>query len=280
MPERWKVSLTLIAIVGMIAMAFPAAYAGVPDLVQSFYVPQAGSTTAPLEGTSTPNPSFRFFRACPNNDGGASLPNNARIKVVVRDVNGTGIQGIAAADICLLFNGGTPAQLFTGVGADSVIANARYNQTPLCPDLRCVQADDQTDVNGTTFITFTGSTAGSPGIGTRNPLRKWGHYDTEIPVYVLGFKISGRLTTAAPIVPYTLRIKNFDHTGGLTTALDQGETVATADYNAIVINLGVDNAISYWRDFDSTGGVGAVGVTDYNAVTLHVGHDCDSPNNP
>ncbi len=280
MPERWKSSLLLIAMVGMIAMAVPAAYAGVPDVSQSFYVPQAGSTTAPLEGASSPNPSFRFFRACPNNDGGASLPNNARVKVVVRDVNGNGIQGIAAADICLLFNGGTPAQSFSGVGADSVIANAQFNQTPLCPDVRCVQADDQTDATGTAFITFTGSTAGSPGVGTRSSLRKWGHYDMEIPVYVLGFKISGRLTTASANGTYTLRIKNFDWTGGLGTALNQGETVTSADFNGVAVNIGVDNVISYWKDFDYTGGTGAVGVTDFNAISAHVGHDCDSPNNP
>jgi len=275
-----KVAKLGIAIAAVLAWIVPAAYAGVPDIAQSFYVPQAGSTTAPLEGTSSPNPSFRFFRACPNNDGGASLPNSARVKVVVRDVNGTGIAGIAAADICLLFNGGTPAQLFSGVGADSIVANAQYNQAPLCPDVRCVQADDQTDATGTAFITFTGSTAGSPGVGSRNPLRKWGHYDTEIPVYVLGFKISGRLTTASANGTYTLRIKNFDHTGGLGTALNQGETVTSADFNAVAIGINVDNAISYWRDFDYTGGVGAVGVTDFNAISLHVGHDCDSPNNP
>jgi hypothetical protein len=266
--------------VGMIATAIPAAYAGVPDIVNSYYVPQAGSTTAPLEGLSTPNPSFRFFRACPNNDGGASLPNNARIKVVVRDVNNVGIKGVAAADICLLFNGGTPAQSFSGVGADSVIANGTFNQVPLCPDIRCVQADDQTDSLGTTYITFTGATVGSPGVGTRNALRKWGHYDTEIPVYVLGFKIAGRLTTASVNGTYTLRIKNFDWTGGLGTALNQGETVTSADFNGVAINLGVDNAISYWRDFDYTGGAGAVGATDFNAVGLHVGHDCSHPNNP
>jgi len=275
-----KVAKLGIAIAAVLAWIVPAAYAGVPDVTQSFYVPQAGNTTTPLEGLSVPNPSFRFFRACPNNDGGASLPNNARIKVVVRDVNGTGIAGIAAADVCLLFNGGTPLQGFSGVGADSVIANAQFNQTPLCPDVRCVQADAETDALGTTFITFAGSTVGSPGVATRSPLRKWGHYDTEVPVYVLGFKIAGRLTTASANGTYTLRIKNFDHTLGLGTALNQGETVTSGDFNAIAINIGVDNIFSYWRDFDYTGGAGGVGVTDFNAISLHVGHDCDSPNNP
>ena len=222
-----KVAKLGIAIAAVLAWIVPAAYAGVPDVSQSFYVPQAGSTTAPLEGTSSPNPSFRFFRACPNNDGGASLPNNARVKVVVRDVNGNGIQGIAAADICLLFNGGTPLQSFSGVGADSVVSNAQFNQTPLCPDVRCVQADDQTDASGTTFITFTGSTAGSPGVGTRSPLRKWGHYDFEIPVYVLGFKISGRLTTASANGTYSLRIKNEEDCSKGGVSNRQGVTTTT-----------------------------------------------------
>ncbi|MGH7681519.1 MAG: hypothetical protein ACRENN_05985 [Candidatus Eiseniibacteriota bacterium] len=286
MPKRWESSLLLIAAVGMITMAFPAAYGAVPSTSKSFYVPQAGSTTAPLEGASSPNPSFRFFRSCPNNDGGASLPNNARIKVVVRDGADHGIAGIAAADILLLFNGGTPEQGFSSpggpsvVGADSIIANAQFNQTPLCPDVRFVQADDQTDATGTTFITFTGSTPGSPGVGKRDPLRKWGHYDTEIPLYVVGLRISGRLTTASANGTYTLRIKSFDWTGGLGTALNQGETVTSADFNGVAVNIGVDNAISYWKDFDHTGGSGAVGVTDFNAISLHVGHNCGTPNNP
>jgi len=265
---------------GPIGLAAPAARADVPDVRRSFYVPQAGSTTAPLEGASTPNPSFRFFRACPNNDGGASLPNNARIKVVALNAAGEGIAGIAAADIWMLLNGGTPAQGFSGEGTDSVIANAQFNQAPLCPDVRFVEADGPTDASGVTFITFTGSTPGSPGVGTRNPLRKWGHYDTEIPVHVVGLKLSGRLTTASANGTYTLRIKSFDWTGGLGTALNQGEAVTINDYNGVAVNLGVDNAISYWKDFDYTGGAGAVGVTDFNAITEHIGHDCDSPNNP
>ena len=284
MPEKWKSSLTLVAILGMIAMAIPAAYAGVPDVTQSFYVPQAGNTTTPLEGLNVPNPSYRFFRACPNNDGGASLPNNARVKVVVRDVNGTGIAGIAAADVCLLFNGGTPLQGFSGVGADSVIANSQYNQIPLCPDVRCVQADAETDATGTTFITFTGSTAGSPGVGTRNGLRKWGHYDTEIPVYVLGFRISGRLTTTSANGTYALRIKNFDYLGGLGTAQDVGEVVDT-EFANFVFNVGNGNALSYWRDFNYTCLLGVGGCTgadndDFATLVFHITHGCNFPNNP
>jgi hypothetical protein len=278
MPERWKLSLTVIATMGMIAMTLPAAYAGVPDTNNSFYVPQAGTVGTPLEGLSA-TPSYRFFRGCPNNDGVTSFPNNARVKVVVRDVNGNGIAGIAAADICLLFNGGTPAQSFSGVGADSVIANAQFNQSPLCPDVRCVQADDQTDATGTTYITFTGSTPGSPGVGTRSPFRKWGHYDTEIPVFVLGFKLQGRITTASANGTYTLQIKSYDHTGGLGTALNQGEAVTAADFNAVAVNVGAPvNALTWWRDFDSTGG--PIAAADFNVIAQHVTHNCTFPNNP
>jgi len=273
MPERWKLSLTSIAVTGMIAMAMPA-FAGVPDVVQSFYVPQRGSVGTPLEGAQA----VAFFRACPNNDGGTSLPNNARIKVVVRDVNGNGIAGVAAADICLLFNGGTPAQGFSGVGADSVIANAQFNQAPLCPDVRCVQADEQTDATGTTFITFTGATAGSPGIGTRNPFRKWGHYDTEIPVFVLGFKLSGRLTTASANGTYTLQIKNYDSTLiGLGTAMNLGEQITSSDFAAIANGINVNNQFSFWRDFDSNG---IVASADFSQIVQHQNHNCIAPNNP
>jgi hypothetical protein len=272
MPERWKWSLTAVALMGMIAMAIPA-FAGVPDVTQSFYVPQSGTTGAPSEGTTA----ARLFRACPNNDGGASLPSSVRVKVVVKDVNGNGIPNVAAADICLMFNGGTPAQSFTGVGADSIIANSAFNTSPLCPDVRCVQADDQTDANGVTYITFTGATPGSPGVGTRNAQRKWGHYDTAIPVYVLGFQLSGRLTSGSANGTYTLRIKNFDWTGGLGTTPNQGEQVSATDFNGIANGLNINNAISYWKDFDSSGTVNA---TDLNQIAAHTSHSCTSPNNP
>jgi hypothetical protein len=268
-----KVAKLGIATAAVMAWIVPAAYAGVPDPAASFYVPQRGTVASPIEGTSATT----VFRACPNNEGGTSLPNSGRVKVVVRDSNSNGIPGIAAADICLLFNGGTPAQGFSGVGADSVIANGQFNQSPLCPDVRCVQADAETDATGTTYITFTGSTPGSPGVGTRNPLRKWGHYDTKIPVYVLGFEILGRLTTGGAANSYTLQIKNYDHTGGLGTALNQGSAVSSADFNAIANNIGINNAQTWWRDFDSTGGISS---SDFNLIATHTSHDCDTPNNP
>src|SRR6267142_2197693 len=145
-----KVAKLGIAIAAVLAWIVPAAYAGVPDVTNSFYVPQRGPVGTPIEGAGA----VTFFRVCPNNDP-TGIAQAARIKVVVRDVNGTGIVGVAAADICMLFNGGTPAQGFSGVGSDSVIANRQLN--PTCPDVRCAQADGPTDANGTTYITFYGS---------------------------------------------------------------------------------------------------------------------------
>ena len=80
---------------------------GLPDLAQSYFVPQADPPQGGLaEGTAA----TKFFRACPNNDGGSSLPSNARIKIVLRDTNGAPVVGLPAASIAILFNGGTPAQ--------------------------------------------------------------------------------------------------------------------------------------------------------------------------
>jgi hypothetical protein len=276
MLEKWKASLFAVGIVALVLAGIPAAYAGVPDVNASFYVPQAGNTTTPLEGASAPK-SFSFFRGCPNNDG-ASYANNSRVKVVVRDANGNGIPGVSAADICLLFNGGTPAQGFSGVGADSVLANNQYSVGAVCPDVRCVQADDQTDASGVAYITFTGSVPGSPGVGQRNTGRKWGHYDTEIPVYVLGFKIQGRLTTASANGSYVLQLKSFDVAGGLTVALNQGEIVNSADVNTVTSQIGQSfNFLTWWRDFNWDN---LVNSTDVTAMLAHLNHTCISPSNP
>jgi hypothetical protein len=238
-----------------------------PSADSSYFVPQAGPYSTPVEGDEA----VTFFRTCPNNDGNGSLPELARILVVVKQASGLPIPGIPASSICILFNGGTPAQGFSGLGADSVIANSTWNQSPSCPDVRCVQADGPTDANGAAYITFTG--AG----GVRDPLRKWGHYDTELPVYVSGVKISGRLTSASLNGTYVLRIKNMDLVGGLAAVANQGELVSALDFNAIASSLGINNALSYWRDFDSDG---VVGMSDFNLITFHVSHDCDTPNNP
>lgn len=261
--------VVLAALAGWCApVTAPASSFGVPDISQSFYVPQAVEDSV---GVVEGDEAIQFFRACPNNDGDSSLPNNARVKVVLRDVNGNGVPDVSPADICILLNGGTPAQGFSGVGADSVIANTTWNQSPLCPDVRCIPADAPSDVNGVTFITFTG-----PG-GVRDPNRKWGHYDSTLPVSVLGFSLAGRLTSSSLNGTYILRIKNFDHTGGLGAALNQGESVSVADFNAIATGLGVNNALSYWRDFDSNG---EVDIADFNMISYHIAHDCDTPNNP
>jgi hypothetical protein len=128
------------------------------------------------------------------------------------------------------------------------------------------------------FITFTGSVPGSPGVGQKSTLRRWGHYDTEIPVYVLGFKIQGRLTTAAANGSYILQIKSFDVAGGLTTALNQGEIVNSGDFNTVTSQIGVAfNFLTWWRDFNFDN---VVNSTDFSAMTAHLNHTCSSPNNP
>jgi hypothetical protein len=144
-----------------------------------------------------------------------------------------------------------------------------------------VDADAPTDAQGTTYITFTGADRSVPGVGqaypNNNRNRKWGHYDSDLPVYVVGFRLSGRMTTGSANGTYTLRIKNMDWTGGLGTALNQGEAVTVADFNGIANGIGIENAISYWKDFDSLNGVTA---TDLNIITSHLNHDCDTPANP
>jgi len=266
MRSRWKAVLLAGASLALMAAAVPV-MAGIPEVTASFYVPQTGTVASPTEGTVA----IRNFRMCPNNDGLTNLPNNARIKVVVRDVNNNPIPNIAAADICILFNGGTSAQGFSGTGADSVIANSTWNTTPLCPDIRCVAADAPTDANGTTYITFGGADVNNPGVFLRSSNRKWGHYDTTLPVYVLGFQLQGRITSASLNGTYTLRIKSYDLTGGLAAVANQGETVTSADYNLVSNNINGTGIGSYWRDFDSSG---AVTSTDLNPVNTHFNHNC------
>ena len=242
---------------------------------QSYYVPQTGPVATPTEGTSA----TALFKMCPNNDGGTSLPNSARLKVVVLDGSFVPVPGVPAAEICLLFNGGTAAQGFTGLGADSVIANSTWNQSPLCPDVRCVAADAPTDAAGMTYVTFTGTdgTEANRGVGVRDPNRKWGHYDSEIPVYVSGYKIRGQLTSLPGSPAYTLRIKSFDVSGGLGAVLNQGEAVTTTDYNTMVANLNKSNIITYWLDFNNSN---TVTTLDYNQMAAHLNHNCWTPDNP
>jgi hypothetical protein len=146
---------------------------------------------------------------------------------------------------------------------------------PLCPDVRYLNADAPTDAAGVTYITFTGA-SDEPGVGTRDPARKWGHYDYELPVFVQGFKLPGRLVEAAANGSYILQIRNFDFTtAGLGAVMNLGETVTASEFN--YMNAHSSNQpgpFNYWVDFD---GNGSVGASDFNAFVAHQGHDCDSP---
>jgi hypothetical protein len=259
--------------VALSVAAIPA-HAGVPDVARSFFIPQATVSGVTVDGTNA----RQYFRACPNNDGGASLFNDARLKVFVIDVNNQPIAGIAAADICVLFNGGIAAQGFSGIGADSIIANSTYNNgagaAALCPDVRCLTADAPTDAAGTTTITFAGADPLVPGVTLRNANRKWGHYDSELPVFVLGYKLSGKLTSGGTLGEYTLQIKNFDTFGSPTTNLNEGELVDQQDFNVIANNINSTNALSFWRDLDWNGFVDG---NDFNIVSNHTPHTCESP---
>ncbi len=261
------------AVFAWTAMADPTLNASPPSVPGSFYVPQAVNVFGTLlEGTAAiPN-----FRACPNNDA-PSVPNNARIKVKLMNGANPNVN-FPAWDIYVLFNGGTAAQGFSGQGADSVVANSVWNQAPLCPDVQLIQADAPTDANGETYITFKGALPSNPGVAVRDPSRKWGHYDSELPVYASKVKLPGRLTAASGDGTYVLQIKNLDLEGGIGAG--PGEQVLSNDFNSVAIHTGELDSVdakNWWRDFDSDG---TVGVTDYNLISGHVGHSCTSPNNP
>jgi len=247
--------------------------APIPDPGNSYFVPQSGPVGLPAEGQQA----YKYFRQCPNNDGGSVLPTtqSPRIKVVLRDAANQPLPGVTADDVLVLLNGGTPAQSLIGDGADSVIASAAMNPTEGCPDLRYLTADSTTDAVGTTYVTFSGHS--SPGHGLEDPSRKWGHYDSELPIYARTVRLSGRETTASANGTYVLRIKSMDWTGGLGTTLNQGETVTITDFNGVANMLGVNNAISYWKDFNSENGVDGV---DLNIITRHVNHNCETPDAP
>jgi hypothetical protein len=266
-----KVAKLGIAMAVLAVLIVPAAYAGVPDITQSFYVPQSGSVTTPTEGALA----IANARRCPNDDGIQVLRLNARLKVVVKASDGSPIVGIPASDICVLFNGGTPAQGFSGAGDDSIIANFQFNQLSNCPDVRCVQADAATDGTGTTYITWIGSTPGSPGVGTRDPFRKWGGYAGDIPVMVLGFKLQGRLTTASANGTYTAHVKSLDFVGGRTTLVNQGELVNSLDINPVQSDAVPGKPYKYNEDFDNNGIVNSI---DLNFIKAHNNHKCNSPN--
>ncbi len=257
----------------LLALAFFSAQAGaaVVDPARSFFTPQAGlNYSAPLEGLDA----VRYFRMCPNNDGGgsvpfnaggASLPLNARLKIKLVDTDGAPMT-VSASDIYILFNGGTSPQGFSGVGADSIIANFQYNQIANCPDVRRIFADHDTNpLTGETFVTLTGVD------GIRASNRKWGNYEGDIPVFALGVLLSGRLLPSSTQGSYTLHIKNFDSEGGRTTIPNQGELVNIGDYNGL--SSGID-MYRYSVDFDSDG---AVCLTDMNMLLWHYFHKCNVP---
>src|ERR1700741_4486710 len=263
-PPRSRHTFLILLLLGHTATARAQA----PDPFHSYFTPESGTVASPVVG----NAAVAAFHACPNNDGGSSLPNHARIRVVLRDAAGAPIAGVDPADICVLFNKGTWEQGFTGEGADSIIANGDYNPSPLCPDVRCVTADAPTDLSGTTYVTFAGANASAPGVTARNPNRKWGHYDRELPVSALGVRLDGRLTANDPAGFYELRIKSFDHVDGLEPSLHKGESVGPSDFNAVANQMGDTGPLSYWRDFDSSS---LVGPEDFNMITYHSTHDCD-----
>jgi subtilisin family serine protease len=235
-----------------------------PDSVESFYVPQAVVSGSVVEGPAA----TQYFLTCPNTDGTQVLKNSARIKVVVKDAGGVGIAGISASDVFILLNGGTQPQGLIGEGADSVIANSQWNPNDNCPDLRVIPADGPTDATGTSFITFIG--AG----GQRDSTRKWGHYDSTLPIYVLGTRLSGRAYTDPTSASYSLTIRNVDTQGGLTASPNVGEVVNALDRNPVITHI-ANGTYLYWLDYDESGDVNQV---DLNFVTIHFNHRCRTPN--
>ena len=265
-----------IAMAVLAVLIVPAAYAGVPDVTQSFFVPQSGSITTPTEGAAAITNAVR----CPNDDGSTVLRSAARLKIVVKASNGTPIVGIPASDICVLFNGGTPAQGFSGVGDDTIVANSQYS-TVGCPDVRCVQADGPTDAAGVAYITWLGhDPALPPGTANttpfRDPFRKWGSYAGDLPVMVLGFKLQGKLTSGSALGSYTAHVKSVDAFPRVVgTALNAGEQVNSLDIAGI---KGLNNSTtSYFLDFNNNGIVNSLDIAQ---VIGHNGHRCNVPNSP
>jgi len=249
------------------------AQAQVPDASNSYFIPQAGSVGTPVPGATA----IRFFHACPNNDLG-SMPNNARIKVVLRTAGNAPIVGLSRFSIYVHFNGGTDKQGFYGDGADSIIANGLHNIEPPCPLVQYLYADAPTNALGEAYITFTGADSTNPGVSVRDPNRKWGHYDSELPVSANGVLLQGRLADSGNNGDYVLRIKNVDIKNGLADGKNQGERVSSVDHNSFKSNVDKPpDDLSYWRDLDSDG---VLNLADINIVTGHMDHDCGYPNSP
>lgn len=270
---KTRIGPLLVLILIGLSTGLPA-WAQVPNAANSFFAPQAGSVATPIVGALA----TRFFRACPNNDGGSSLPNNARIKVVLKDGSNAPIVGLSRFSIYVHFNGGTDKQGFSGDGADSIIANGERNIEPACPLVQYLYADAPTDATGTTYITFAGADSLNPGVTVRDPNRKWGHYDSNIPVVANGVLLQGRLTDGGTNGEYILRIKNFDIKGGLANGKNQGEAITSVDYNSFRSNLDdPPDDLTYWHDLDSDG---TYGSSDFSIFVNHRDHDCGFPMSP
>jgi hypothetical protein len=237
-----------------------------PDPTQSYFVPQAVASGSVVEGP----PAIKFFVTCPNLDGTQVLKNKARIKVVAKDSGGNGIAGISASDIFVLLNGGTAAQSFIGEGADSITADPRWTPLTKCPSLRVISADTATDASGSTYITFIGRG------GQRDTTRKWGHYDFDMPVYVLGTRIKGKFTSSPsdPLGLYQLRIKNADFAGGLGTLVPDPPEIVNAFDN----NYHLAHPDDYWYDFDWDGDTDTIDDNFFNAHRTPQAHTCRFPN--
>lgn len=289
-PERLaKLGITACVLVLSIV---PVAYAQF-DPGQSFFVPQAGPLETPCEGATggcgaVPGYSSTIVggaigcaRTCPNTDGSQVLRNWARLKVVVRQMDGSPVPNISAVEICAIFNGGTAPQGFSGNGADSIAADPQWSggEASGCPAVRFVCADAPTDADGVTYITWIGhQSSDPPGVGFRDPTRKWGGYDSDIPVYVMGSKIPGKLTSGSPLGSYKAIVKNLDSEGSYLAVPNIAEKVSIpTDTNPVQAAMG--GAYNYKVDFDNSG---AVTITDWNFINAHLNpsHTCNYPLNP
>ena len=237
-----------------------------PDSTESYFVPQA---VVPGMGVVEGHSATQYFRTCPRADGIQVLPNNSRIKVVVKDAGGNAIPGISAADVFVLLNGRSIPQGLYWEGPDSIIANRQYNPAWACPALQAIYADSATNNLGSTYITFIGPR------GVPDSTRKWGHFDTEMPVYVLGTKLQGRAKSDSTNGSYTLRIRNLDCAGGITTTPNYGELINSSDSNYLHAHLAVlGGAYEYFLDFDESG---VVDVNDEHFLQAHFFHTCHNP---
>ena len=58
---------------------------------------------------------------------------------------------------------------------------------------------------------------------------------------------------------------------------NQGEMVTVNDFNGVSNSIGVNNEVSYWKDFDYSG---SVNITDENMILNHLNHNCGNPETP